>query len=183
MLKKVVDIKTKSDWLLMFQLKKFSEEVENSQLYFPPSFCVLLSDIAQSYLNCACTQENHGRIFSLLEFLSWMKKGLNYICVNNLGRAIVKHEKHVKTVRRTWCRKREVFLENNSYIWCYKVSKESKNGNILFWIWAAAVLFISTSNDLNLLTRAIFPMDEKNLSIVFCGTQGGLRTTALRKSM
>ena len=31
--------------------------------------------------------------------------------------------------------------------------------------------------------RALFPMDEKNLSIVFCGTQGGLRTTALKKSM
>ena len=35
----------------------------------------------------------------------------------------------------------------------------------------------------NLLTRALFSMDEKNLSIVFCGTQEGLRTTTLRKSM
>ena len=26
-------------------------------------------------------------------------------------------------------------------------------------------------------------MDEKNLLIMFCGTQGGLRTTALRKTM
>ena len=70
MLKKIVDTKTKSDWLLKFQLKKFSEKVGNSQLYFPPSFCALLSDIAQSCLNCACTQENHGRIFCLLRFLS-----------------------------------------------------------------------------------------------------------------
>ena len=35
----------------------------------------------------------------------------------------------------------------------------------------------------NLLTRALFPIEEKNLLIVFCGTQGGLITTALKKSM
>ena len=47
MLKNAVDIKTKSDWLLKFQLKKSSKNVENNQLFFPPSFHVLFSDIAQ----------------------------------------------------------------------------------------------------------------------------------------
>ena len=70
MLIKVVDIETKSDWLLKFQLKKSSKKVENFQLFFPPSCFALFSDIAQSCLNCACTEENHGRIFSLLGFLS-----------------------------------------------------------------------------------------------------------------
>ena len=34
MLKKVVDIKTKSDWLLKFQLKKSAKKVENFHLFF-----------------------------------------------------------------------------------------------------------------------------------------------------
>ena len=70
MLIKVVDITTKSDWLVKFQLKKSSKKVEKIQLFFPPSFCALFFDIAQSCLNCAYTQENHDRIFSLLGFLS-----------------------------------------------------------------------------------------------------------------
>ena len=44
-------------------------------------------------------------------------------------------------------------------------------------------LFCNAKTIVNLLTGALFPTDEKNLSIVFCGTQGGLRATALRKSM
>ena len=46
----------------------------------------------------------------------------------------------METVKRTSSRKRDVFL-----------SEKSKNGNILFQIWAVAVqavLFISASNDL-----------------------------------
>ena len=70
MLKKVVDIKTKSDWLLKFHLKKSTEKVEDFRLYFPPSFSALFADIAQSCLNCVRTQENLGRIFSLLRFFS-----------------------------------------------------------------------------------------------------------------
>ena len=76
--------------------------------FFPPSFCTLFCDIAQSRLNCTFTQENRGRIFSLLGFLSRMENGLNYICVSNSGQAIVKRlviEKNEQTVRGTWCRK------------------------------------------------------------------------------
>ena len=58
MLKIVADIQTKSDWLLKFQLKKSSKKVENFQLFFPQTFSALFSDIAQSCLNCTCTQEN-----------------------------------------------------------------------------------------------------------------------------
>ena len=79
MLKKVVDIKTKSDWLLKFQPKKSAKEVENFQLFFPPTFSALSSDIAQSCLNCACTQENLSRIFSLLGFLAEWKTALRVI--------------------------------------------------------------------------------------------------------
>ena len=70
MLKKVVDIKTKSDWLLKFQLKKSAKKVENFQLFFLTTFSALFSDIAHSCLNCACTEENLGIIFSLLGFFS-----------------------------------------------------------------------------------------------------------------
>ena len=70
MLKKVVGIKPKSDWLLKFQYKKSAKKVENFQLFFPPTFSALFSDIAQSCLNCACTPENLGRMFSLLGFFS-----------------------------------------------------------------------------------------------------------------
>ena len=44
MLKKVVDIKTKSDWLLKFQLKKSAKKVENFQLFFRQVFllCFLM---------------------------------------------------------------------------------------------------------------------------------------------
>ena len=76
MLKKFVDIKTKSDWLLKFQLKKSAKKVENFQLFFPPTFSALFFDIAQSCLNCVCTQENLGRIFSLLQFFSLMENGI-----------------------------------------------------------------------------------------------------------
>ena len=38
MLKKVVDIKTKSDWLLKFQLKKSSKKVETFQVFFRQVF-------------------------------------------------------------------------------------------------------------------------------------------------
>ena len=79
MLKKVVGIKAKSDWLLKFQLKKSAMKVENVQLFFLPTFSALFSDIAQSCLNCACTQENLGRIFSLLGFFSRMENGLKEI--------------------------------------------------------------------------------------------------------
>ena len=41
-------------------------------------------------------------------------------------------KKDVETVKRTSCRKRGVPLESNLYIYCLKVSKESKNGKILF---------------------------------------------------
>ena len=85
MLKKVVDIKTKSDWLLKCQLKKSAKKVENFQLFFPPSFSALFSDIAQSCLNCASTQENFGRIFSLPGFFSRMENGLISICVMDKG--------------------------------------------------------------------------------------------------
>ena len=65
MLKIVVDIKTKSDWLSKFQLKKSAKKVENFQLIFLPTFSALFSDIAQSRLNCACTYENLGRILRI----------------------------------------------------------------------------------------------------------------------
>ena len=82
MLKKaVVNTKTKSDWLLKFQFKKPTLKVENFQLFFPPSFSALFSDIAQSCLNCACTQKNLGRIFSLLGFFSWNGKGSLECCL------------------------------------------------------------------------------------------------------
>ena len=67
MLKKFVDIKRKSDWLLMFQLTKSSKKVQNFQPFFPPIFSALFSDITQSCLNCACTQENLVRFFSRME--------------------------------------------------------------------------------------------------------------------
>ena len=70
MLKKVVDIKTESDWLLKFQLKRPAKKVENVQLFFPTSFSALFSDIAQSCVNYACTQENLRRIFQLFGFYS-----------------------------------------------------------------------------------------------------------------
>ena len=76
MLKKVVNIKTKSDWILKFQFKKSAKKAENFHFFSPPSFCALFSDIAQSCLNCACTQENLGRIFSLIGFFSRMENGL-----------------------------------------------------------------------------------------------------------
>ena len=85
MLKKFVDIKTKSDWLLQFQLKKSAKKVENFQLFFLSSFFALFSDIVQSCLNCLCTQENFGRIFSLPGFFSRMENGLNSICVMDKG--------------------------------------------------------------------------------------------------
>ena len=75
MLKIVADIKTKSDWLLKFQLKKSAKKVENFQLFFPPTFSALFSDIAKSCLNCACTPENLNRIFSLLWFFCWTENG------------------------------------------------------------------------------------------------------------
>ena len=71
MLKKVVDIKTKSDWLLKFQLKKSAKKVENFQLFFPPTFSALFSDIAQScFLSAHALRKILGRIFSLLGFFS-----------------------------------------------------------------------------------------------------------------
>ena len=73
MLKKVVGIKAKSDWLLKFQLKKPAKKVENFHLFFPPTFSALFSDIAQSCLNCACTQENLGRISVCSDFLAEWK--------------------------------------------------------------------------------------------------------------
>ena len=73
---KVVDIKTKSDWLLKFQPKKSVKKVENLQFFFAPTFSVLFSDIAQSCFICACTQENLGTILSLLGFFNWMEKDL-----------------------------------------------------------------------------------------------------------
>ena len=56
--------------LLKFQLKKILQESWKFSVLFLPRFCALFCDIAQSSLNCACTQENHGIIFSLLRFLS-----------------------------------------------------------------------------------------------------------------
>ena len=84
-----------------FNLKNPPRKLKFST-FFPAKFCALFHDIAQSCLNCACTQEYHGRIFSLLGFLSWMENGISYIYVRNSRRAIVKPlfiEKHVKTVK------------------------------------------------------------------------------------
>ena len=81
MLKKVVDIKTKSDWLLKFQLQKSAKKVENFQLFFLPTFSALFSVIAQSCLNCACTEENLGRIFSLLRFFYLKSKNKTILIV------------------------------------------------------------------------------------------------------
>ena len=64
MLKKVVGIKAKFDCLLKFQLKNSAKKVENVQLFFPPTFSALFSNIAESCLNYACTQENFGWDFS-----------------------------------------------------------------------------------------------------------------------
>ena len=69
-LNKVVGIKAKSDRLIKFQLKKFAKKDKNFQLFFPPTFSALFSDIVQSCLNYACTQENLDKIFSLLGFFS-----------------------------------------------------------------------------------------------------------------
>ena len=82
MMKKVVGIRVNSNWLLKFQLKRSAKKVENFQPFFPATFFTLFSDIAQSCLNCACTQENLGTIFSLPGFFSWMKNGLNitFLC-------------------------------------------------------------------------------------------------------
>ena len=68
MLEKVIDIKTKSDWLLKFHTKKSAKKVEKFQIFFAQTFSTLSSDIAQSCLNCACTQENLGRFLSPLGF-------------------------------------------------------------------------------------------------------------------
>ena len=77
MLEKVVGIKAKSDWLLKFQLKKSAKKVKNFELFFPPTFSALLSDIAQSCLNCACTQENLARFWVFSDFLAEWKTALS----------------------------------------------------------------------------------------------------------
>ena len=69
-LNKVVGIKAKSDWLIKFQLKKSAKKDKHFQLFVPPTFYNLFSDIVHSCLNCACTVENLGKVFNVLEFFS-----------------------------------------------------------------------------------------------------------------
>ena len=122
MLKKVVDIKTKPDWILKFQLKKSVKKVENVQLFFPPSFSALFSNIAQSCLICACTQENLGGISHLLGVFSQNENSRNLILWNfqgwsfvfsGISRSKVKKMKYSRGGSKNFALKPPVFFWNN----------------------------------------------------------------------
>ena len=85
MLKKVIDIKTKSHWLFKFQSKKYAKKVENFQLFLRQLFllCVLiLHNLVEN------AHAHSGKFWQISQsariFFNWMESGLWLKLIENI---------------------------------------------------------------------------------------------------
>ena len=84
MLKKVIDIKTKSHWLFKFQSKKYAKKVENFQLFLRQLFLLCVLILHNRVENAHALRKILADFSVRSDFFNWMESGLWLKLIENI---------------------------------------------------------------------------------------------------